>query len=179
MCILWILGHFACLSIWILQPMEPNIYLIFWRGNTFFCTWPAIFYFNMNYFFSDEVISPRGYFPFLYQDPSHMKDERHNLSEVINGVCLGTVVSLALKESCFTRRCLKLDNGLWLFDHKQTEWLVASGTITTIRMVFLGTDSMSTIIINILNITCVEREACDPLQEDGKDGLGVGNNGDA
>ena len=46
-------------------------------------------------------------------------------------------------------------------------------------MVFLGADSMTTIIINILNFTCVEREACDPLQEDGKDGLGVGNNGDA
>ena len=35
------------------------------------------------------------------------------------------------------------------------------------------------IIINIFNFTCVESEACDPLQEDGKDGLGVGNNGDA
>ena len=47
-------------------------------------------------------------------------------------------------------------------------------------MVFLGTDSMTTIIINIYtNFTCVESEACDPLQEDGKDGLGVGNNGDA
>ena len=41
-----------------------------------------------------------------------LKDARHNLLEVINGVCLGTVVSLALKESCFTRKCLKLDNGL-------------------------------------------------------------------
>ena len=63
--------------------------------------------------------------------------------------------------------------------HKQTELPVASNTITTIRMVFLGTGRMSTTIINILNFTCVEREACDPLQEDGKDGLGVGNNGDA
>ena len=46
-------------------------------------------------------------------------------------------------------------------------------------MVFLGTDIMTTTIINIFNFTCVESEACDPLQEDGKDGLGVGNNGDA
>ena len=41
------------------------------------------------------------------------------------------------------------------------------------------TDIMTTTIINIFNFTCVESEACDPLQEDGKDGLGVGNNGDA
>ena len=77
----WPLGHFACLSMWILRPIQPKIYLFFWRGNTFVLhlCWPAIFYFNIWITFSDEVVSPSGYFPFLYQDPTLERREAQSL----------------------------------------------------------------------------------------------------
>ena len=55
----WPLGHFACLSMWILRPIQPKIYLFFWRGNTFVLhlCWPAIFYLNMNSFYRTRVRS--------------------------------------------------------------------------------------------------------------------------
>ena len=126
----WPLGHFACLSMWILRPIQPKIYLFFWRGNTFVLhlCWPAIFYFLVwiTFFRWGSISYLVGIFHFSIKTPV-LKDERHNILEVINGVCLGTVVSLALKKSCLTRSLdLKLDNGLWLIINKQNGLLRTS-----------------------------------------------------